>query len=195
MKTPRIGVKSRAKLVTDGVVLKRECVICHDVLPLERFYCDGRGYLRLLCKTCERQQMKDWRNSRKSVGGCTGCSRPAQPGRTQCLACTKRMLSNQIARRARNKVRAVALLGGICVDCEGRFEHHEVYDFHHLDPKAKDHDLTDGDSWMAYRWEKLERELKKCVLLCANCHRIRHAREREASRQTAAQVLDGARSQ
>ena len=47
-----------------------------------------------------------------------------------------------------------------------------AFDFHHTDPTTKDYD------WNRLRlksWEAIIGELAKCVLLCANCHRIRHA--------------------
>lgn len=51
-----------------------------------------------------------------------------------------------------------------------------VYDFHHKDKSEK----TKEVSYLITAnvgWEKLKRELDKCVLLCANCHRIRHELE------------------
>ena len=44
--------------------------------------------------------------------------------------------------------------------------------FHHLDPELKDF----GISGNANRsWDKIQVELDKCVLLCANCHSEVHA--------------------
>lgn len=64
--------------------------------------------------------------------------------------------------------------GGKCIDCNLSKDdvHQSVFEFHHLDPDLKD------DNWskiMFQKWAKIENELDKCVLLCANCHRIRHA--------------------
>lgn len=46
-------------------------------------------------------------------------------------------------------------------------------DFHHVDPKTKEHDITK----LAYTMctKKLRIELAKCIPLCANCHRKVHA--------------------
>ena len=70
-----------------------------------------------------------------------------------------------------NKDRAIAFLGGACHDCGLVSKHREVYDFHHVDPSKKDINPTQ----LRFSFERMKAELKKCVLLCANCHRIRHA--------------------
>lgn len=69
------------------------------------------------------------------------------------------------------KAKAVQEMGGKCQDCGGVF-HQSAYDFHHLDPSVKD----DNPSRLL-RTSKGREELKKCVLLCANCHRLRHFTE------------------
>ncbi len=69
-----------------------------------------------------------------------------------------------------NKIKAIEYKGGKCEDCGGVFEAC-CYDFHHTDPSIKDSNiarLTGRD------FENMKEELDKCVLLCANCHRIRH---------------------
>ena len=43
------------------------------------------------------------------------------------------------------------------------------------DPKTKEVALSIGSNWSWLRWEK---ELRKCQLLCANCHAIFHAGDR-----------------
>lgn len=50
----------------------------------------------------------------------------------------------------------------------------EALDFHHIDPFQKDFQM--GDILASpQRWTIIVAELKKCVLLCANCHRELHA--------------------
>ena len=79
--------------------------------------------------------------------------------------------------RARNnKIKAIDFFGNKCLDCGLESEFSTVYDFHHLDPSVKENGIS---KLMSYSWNKIETELKKCVMLCANCHRIRHAKERE----------------
>ena len=62
--------------------------------------------------------------------------------------------------------------GGKCVIC-GYDKCTEALDFHHLDPKLKEFGIsTEGKT---RSWEKIKKELDKCVLLCSNCHREVHA--------------------
>ncbi len=72
-----------------------------------------------------------------------------------------------------NKARGVAYLGGACVDCGLRTCLVSVYDFDHKNPAEKDRNI-DFSIWMALPWPLLRIEFDKCVLRCANCHRIRH---------------------
>lgn len=76
--------------------------------------------------------------------------------------------------RRRTKERMVNSFGGKCGICKQTFPN-EVFDFHHLNPEEKELKLTslmvNGNSW-----EKIVKELKKCVMLCANCHRQVHSK-------------------
>ena len=63
------------------------------------------------------------------------------------------------------------MAGAKCADCQygyGDF----MYDFHHVDPTKKKFTLTGKN--LTNKWESVLEEFKKCVLLCPNCHRIRH---------------------
>jgi hypothetical protein len=57
-----------------------------------------------------------------------------------------------------------------CTNCG--FDNPAALDFHHEDPKDKKDSVwrlvNNGQFAMAYE------EMKKCVVLCANCHRIHH---------------------
>jgi hypothetical protein len=71
--------------------------------------------------------------------------------------------------RAR-KQQTIQYLGGCCSDCKGTF-HDSVYDFHHVDMSSKE---GNPSKFIAGSWDKAKTELDKCVLLCSNCHRLRH---------------------
>lgn len=76
--------------------------------------------------------------------------------------------------RAEKKQKAVDYMGNKCLDCQQNFPNC-CYDFHHLDPTKKDLSLSQLVG--SRSWEKILIELEKCVMLCSNCHRIRHWKE------------------
>lgn len=67
------------------------------------------------------------------------------------------------------KSKAFQYLGGACKIC-GYDKCLAAIDFHHRDPRQKDFAISLKMSWPA-----IEKELDKCVALCANCHREVHA--------------------
>lgn len=56
-----------------------------------------------------------------------------------------------------------------CLDCGGRF-HHSAMEFDHLPQFQKFFDLS---RCRQRKFDEVLRELKKCELVCANCHRVR----------------------
>lgn len=75
--------------------------------------------------------------------------------------------------RTQIKARGVQALGGKCAICGGVFDDC-CYDFHHLNPTTKDFNISDQNTNGARSWLYIRDELKKCALLCANCHRRYH---------------------
>ena len=73
-------------------------------------------------------------------------------------------------RRAKRKTDLVELMGNQCAHCKGSY-HTCVYDFHHLDPSNK---RERASNLLTLKWETVLEEVKKCILLCANCHRLAH---------------------
>ena len=67
----------------------------------------------------------------------------------------------------------VSLFGGRCCIC-GFDAFQEALEFHHVDPSTKSFGLTDSNA-VTKALEKQLEEARKCVLLCANCHRGVHA--------------------
>lgn len=84
-----------------------------------------------------------------------------------CIPCR---LAYGNKRRQEIKKQAVEYKGGKCLDCGRKDERYYIYDFHHPD-NNKERNISDS----AVKFETLKAELDKCELLCAICHRIRHA--------------------
>ena len=73
-------------------------------------------------------------------------------------------------KRLENKLKAIDILGGKCSECGESFDHW-VYDFHHTDPTEK---VCDPGSLLHLSWDSVYEEVRKCILVCANCHRTIH---------------------
>ena len=71
-------------------------------------------------------------------------------------------------RKYTRRQQIIDYLGGRCVDCLRVF-HPNVYDVHHLGEKT----IKISDIYH-HKWETIIEEINDCVLLCANCHRMRH---------------------
>lgn len=65
-----------------------------------------------------------------------------------------------------------------CLDCRKEFPP-EVMDFDHIDG-IKSFNISQAKSW--YSWDALITEIRKCEVVCANCHRIRTERRRKEVR-------------
>lgn len=83
----------------------------------------------------------------------------------------KRRVESVIKRRKNIKLLAVEHKGGKCIKC-GYNKCIGALEFHHLDPKEKDFHLSKGG--VTRSWEIIKKELDKCILVCANCHREIH---------------------
>jgi hypothetical protein len=53
---------------------------------------------------------------------------------------------------------------------------YRVIDFHHQGGKKKEFGIAVARA-EGYSLERIKKEVEKCVLLCANCHRIAHYEE------------------
>ncbi len=58
------------------------------------------------------------------------------------------------------------------LECKRCGENHiACLEFHHLDPNKKEYEIA---SKIKHSFQKLKKEIKKCIVLCSNCHRKEH---------------------
>lgn len=78
-----------------------------------------------------------------------------------------------VKRRKKIKSMAIEYKGGSCNLC-GYKRCVEALEFHHIDDSKKEFAL--GQHGLTRSWERVQKELDKCQLLCSNCHREVHAK-------------------
>jgi hypothetical protein len=72
--------------------------------------------------------------------------------------------------RQKIKIKAIKYKGGKCNRC-GYDKCDWAFEFHHLDSDEKDFGIS---AYSTLSWDKIKKELDKCILVCANCHREIH---------------------
>lgn len=87
--------------------------------------------------------------------------------------CKPCLLERNAEKRRSVKEQAVKYLGGKCSVC-GYDKCLGALEFHHLDPSQKD---PTYHSYKTIFNDRFKKELDKCILLCANCHKELHFNE------------------
>ena len=93
--------------------------------------------------------------------------------RQKCRYCY-RTTKNILKTKRLDKINAIKAEEG-CARC--KIKDPRVLEFHHLDSTKKEFNIADY-YYSHYSFEKLNQEIAKCIIICANCHRILHAEER-----------------
>ena len=123
------------------------CNVCGEIKHTSEYHKNKSCKFGVVgtCKTCHKVKVSRWYSDNKT---------------------RRQEYSNK---RNRDRKREwVVKLGDKCTDCGNSFPDF-VYDFHHLD--GKDVNPSKALTWYP---ERAADELSKCILLCSNCHRIRH---------------------
>ena len=88
----------------------------------------------------------------------------------------KKRLARMYERKAARKVAIYNYIQNIksqlsCVDC-GQ-SHPATLHFHHQNPENKVFNISDA-VYKGFSLDRIKKEISKCIVLCANCHFIRH---------------------
>lgn len=83
--------------------------------------------------------------------------------------------------RRETKILIIEAMGGACVCC-GYKECAAALALHHLNPEEKDFNLKSVRRTKK-SWPSIVEELRKCVLVCSNCHAEIHAGIKKVSKR------------
>ena len=117
--------------------------------------CKQRPKSRTYCKPCQREYSSEW---------------------------YKKNRDKTIAKTKRNSERILAWLRDYktthgCSKCSYN-THAVALDFHHVDESRKEFPLNAAQR-RRYGMERIKKEVDKCIILCANCHRVHHYTKEE----------------
>ncbi len=140
----------------------KTCSKCKKEKLITDFYIKERksGRLHAQCKNCYRQQRK--------INYASHYEKYQESYRNR-------------ARDYRNKLReefrgnlSKYMEDKYCVDCSEADP--VVLELDHIDPKDKLFSISQSVR-LGHRWEAVEKELRKCRVLCSNCHKRRTAKQ------------------
>lgn len=130
------------------------CRVCKVEKPLTSYHPNKTCSFGVVgtCKVCSSERIKGWYADNRE---------------------RRQEVANSYNRKRKKKI--VDHFGNKCHDCENVFPQY-VYQFHHLDPSSKD---VNPSYAITSNPNKMWKELEKCVMLCANCHMIRHHKDND----------------
>ena len=119
----------------------------------------GDKMKKKICPTCKEEK--------EEIEGFGYHNRKTGLIRSICKDC---LYTIQKKRWKDRKRKVVELFGGKCSKC-GYNKNLAALQFHHLDPTQKEYSFS---QLKLYKWEIVIKELKKCIMLCSNCHAEEH---------------------
>jgi hypothetical protein len=157
------------------------CSICGEYYPSEEIRNGKRRNIGFRKKCLKCEPMHIYEQTPENISGlCLFCKKPIDNSnhktsiRTQY--CSDKCMHKYITYKKRYGRKKILLdiMGGKCSIC-GYNKCLDALEFHHIDPKEKDKKLG---NMMQMKWETILEESKKCILVCANCHREIHFKTR-----------------
>lgn len=135
----------------------------------------GNAYRQCEMPGCRNLGVKTKKSGRMKY--CAGCYRQRSGKKRHANKSRIRSTEHQRNKARRRRERAIAYLGGKCMnpDCpiSSSFQIPVcAFDFHHRNPLEKTANLSKLIATGS--WARIEAELDKCDLLCCLCHRIHH---------------------
>lgn len=118
-----------------------------------------------ICKSCETEKpiSKFYKNKKNIDGYENNCKKCREKRKTEIKSITREQI-----KEFKKTLK--------CSNCGN--SDYRVLDFHHVNPNEKEMGISEMLS-NRYTFEKIKKEIDKCIVLCSNCHRIHHYEERK----------------
>lgn len=157
--------------------MELKCTVCgekFEAIKSTKKYCSQK----CMYKASEERRLKRIKEG-KTLGGmesknCLLCEiefKPKTSAANQRSCCYDCMPEGTQLRRGDFIAKLKVKEGGKCIRC-GYNTCMSALDFHHRDPNKKEFGISDD----SIKLKDAIEEVKKCVLICSNCHRELHAK-------------------
>lgn len=157
------------------------CKVCGEYKEESEFPVHSHGRLRSTCKVCwnQRNRTKRAENADKyreknrlyyQANKAQVIERTKEWGRTHRTE--RRKAVQDMRERRRAEIQEYKKSKGCCLCGESD---PACLDFHHLDSEEKEFEIAQ----LTLSKSKMEEEIKKCVVICSNCHRKVHFYHKE----------------
>jgi len=124
------------------------------------------------CCTCKKEKDESefsWKSRRK-------CQRASE-----CKECHKKMRNLYYKANKDKEIKSVDVRKNVTAEWLRDYKNHKkcarcdenhiaVLQFHHRDPTQKDAAISQGIHNMKWGLKRIQKEIEKCDILCANCH-------------------------
>ena len=136
------------------------------------------------CKDCEIEAHSEEdlnlfaKSSQSKHGRHNHCKKCRSNYNKQFYRCNSEHRSKRHKKnRLNNKEKAMEVFNNKCRHCGIGYDgtNEVIFDFHHLAPETKD---ICPSKLLTRKWDTIMKEIKKCIMLCSNCHRLEHKRLR-----------------
>ena len=149
----------------------KTCITCKEEKELTDFYKDKRrtNGLKSECKSCNSARAKKWaKNNPEQMKKHFGKWKNNNSEKFKEIKEKSSKMRTKI-----NRAKIAEIHGTTCVHCgatesQGKKKSLEL---HHPDPNEKDFNVAEK---LHYQWQRIEAEVRKCILLCRQCHRAVH---------------------
>jgi hypothetical protein len=133
----------------------KTCTVCRQEKPAEDYHKDSKRGLQTYCKACRKGFDKQYWKKRSQD--------PA------VVAHKKKTTEDRVEANRRRLL--LYLTNNPCVDCGEKDP--VVLTFDHL----RDKEFCIANAVKRFSWPKIEEEIGKCVVRCANCHMRKTAKD------------------
>lgn len=149
-----------------------KCVVCgkeFEAIKSTKKYCSKECNYIMRKKRAEERKNNSSNNNEKTCPICNNIFSPKSAAANQRLCCYNCMPDGIQLTRGMFLAKIKEQKGGKCIRC-GYDKCLKALEFHHIDPSKKEFTISNDH----FKLLDAVEEIKKCILICSNCHKEFH---------------------